>query len=382
MTFLGGASEWCTYDPAKAAWAERLIRAQGEHAMRPEAKTPNSPGVVRGFAVLIGAILAGPAGAETVENFYQGKNIYLFVGNPPGGGYDTYARLVARFMGAHIPGRPLIVVRNMPGAGSRTAAGHVYNVATRDGLSLGAVEPALPLEQSVGDKSILFDTSKFNWIGSPNSDNKVVVTWYSSGVKTVEDAKKQEVLMGATADTPSSQYVNAMNTLIGTKFKIIYGYPGGNEINIAMERGEVAGRGSSSWATWKARPELLRDHKINVLVQVGFLQAAELPDVPLLMDLAQDRDSKAALRLLSAPTAIGHPIFTSPEVPIERVNALRAAFDATMKDPAFLAEGKRTKLDVQATSGRELEVIVANILSAPASIKAGVMPLVLHRKRL
>src|SRR5262245_18843448 len=329
----------------------------------------------------IAIMLAEPARANAIADFYKDKTIYLYVGNPPGGGYDTYARFVARFMGAHIPGKPLIVVRNMPGAGGRTATGHIFNVAAKDGLSLGAAEPALPLEQALGDKSILFDPSKLNFIGSPNSDNKVLVTWFTSGIRTIEDARQREVVMGATADTPSSQYVNAMNALFGTRFKVVYGYPGGNEINIAMERGEVAGRGSSSWATWKARPELLREQKINVLVQIGFDKAAELQDTPLLMDLDDNPDVKAVLRMLSAPTAIGHPIFTSPDVPMERVQALREAFDATMKDPFFLAEAKRAKLDVQATPGQELQRIVADILSGPQSIKDRVAPLVLHRRR-
>src|SRR5258705_9625076 len=175
-------------------------------------------------------------------------------------------------MGAHIPGSPLILPRNMPGAGSRTAAGYVYTVAAKDGLSMGASEQALALEQALGDQTMQFDMSKFNWIGSPNSDNKVVTTWFTSGVRTIEDAKRQEVVMGATSNTTSVQYLKAMNAFIGTRFKIVYGYPGGNEVNLAVEKGEVAGRGSASWATWKARPDVLRDHKLNVLVQVGFSQ--------------------------------------------------------------------------------------------------------------
>jgi hypothetical protein len=211
--------------------------------------------------------------------------------------------------------------------------------------------------------------SKFNWIGSPNSDNKVVTTWHTSGVRTIEDAKRQEVVMGATSNTTSAQYLKAMNALIGTRFKIVYGYPGGNEVNLAVEKGEVAGRGSSSWATWKARPEVLRDHKVNVLVQVGFSKAPELLEVPLLMELAPNGEDHTILQLLSAPSAIGHPIVTSPNVPRERVDALRAAFDATMRDPAFLADAKQAKLDISPTSGAQLARIVGEILSAPQSAR-------------
>lgn len=329
--------------------------------------------------VFVGAASA-PAKADAVEDFYSGKTVSLFIGAPSGGGYDLYAKLVARHLGAHIPGKPVVVPRNMPGAGGRTAAGHVYNVVAPDGLSLNASEQALALEQAVGDHKIPFDMAKFNWIGSPNSDNKVVTTWHTSGVQTLEDAKRVEVVMGSTANTTSAQYLKAMNELVGTRFKIVFGYPGGSEVNLAMEKGEVAGRGSSSWATWKARPDVLRDKKINVLVQVGFSKAAELPDVPLLMDLTKDPDEHEMLRLLSAPSAIGHPITTSPGVPKERVDALRAAFDAMVKSPAFLADAKKMGLDIIPASGAELTEIVNEILTAPPRVKERLGAIILEHK--
>ncbi len=335
-------------------------------------------------AVVACAAVAGldaPARADGVADFYRGKTITLYIGTTAGGGYDVYARFVARFMAAHIPGKPLIVPRNMPGAGSRTAAGYVANVVPKDGLSLEASEQALALEQALGDESMQFDTSKFNWIGSPDSDNKVVVTWHTSRIATVDDAKLQDVPMGATSDTTSSQYLRAMNALIGTRFKVIHGYPGGNEVNLAMEKGEVAGRGSSSWATWKARADVLRDKKINVLVQVGLKKAEELPQVPLLMDLAANTDDRAMLRLLSAPAAIGHPLITSPGVPPERVQALREAFDATMKDPAFLEEARRVKLEIDPVSGAGLANIAAEILAAPKPVRDRLASIIVVRER-
>jgi tripartite-type tricarboxylate transporter receptor subunit TctC len=284
-------------------------------------------------------------------------------------------------MGAHIPGKPTIVPRSMPGAGTRTAAGYVYNVVAKDGLSLNASEQALTLEQALGDETMQFDTTQFNWIGSPDSDNKVVVTWHTSGVATVEDARAREVAMGATSDTTSSQYLRAMNALAGTRFKIIHGYPGGNEINLAMEKGEVAGRGSSSWATWKARPDTLRDGNVNVLVQIGLSKSADLAQVPLLTDLAASDEDRAVLRLLSAPSAIGHPLTTSPGVPAERVKALRDAFDATLKDPAFLQEARRAKLEIDPTPGVELARIAAEILSSPKPIRDKLASIVVVRRR-
>ena len=331
--------------------------------------------------VAVAIVLADTALADPVEDFYRGKSINLYIGTTPGGGYDIYARLVARFMGARIPGKPLIIPRSMPGAGTRTAAGYVYNVVAKDGLSLNASEQALTLEQALGDESMQFDMSQVNWIGSPDSDNKVVVTWHTSGIATIDDAKAREVPMGATSDTTSSQYLRAMNALAGTRFKIIHGYPGGNEINLAMEKGEVAGRGSSSWATWKARPNLLRDRKINVLVQIGLNKSDDLPEVPLLMDLGGGDEDRAILKLLSAPSAIGHPITTSPGVPAERLKALRDAFDATMKDPAFLDEARRAKLDLDPVSGVELARTAGEILSAPKPIRDKLASIILVRKR-
>ena len=212
---------------------------------------------------------------QSVEDFYRGKKIDLIIGYSSGGTYDLYARLVARHLGNYIPGKPLIVPRNMPGAGSRAAATWVYNVAPRDGTVLATVDQSLSLQQAAGDKRINFDTTKFIYIGNPNVENNTTATWHASGIKTIEDAKRREVTMGATGGSTSSQYPKAMNALLGTKFKIILGYPGGNDINLAMERGEVDGRGSNSWASWKAtRPHWLAEKKINILVQIGLQQGA------------------------------------------------------------------------------------------------------------
>ena len=269
---------------------------------------------------------------QSVEDFYRGKKIDLIIGYSPGGTYDLYARLVARHLGNYIPGKPLIVPRNMPGAGSRAAANWVYNVAPKDGTVLATADQSLSLQQAVGDKRIKFDTTNFIYIGNPNVENNTTATWHTSGIKTIEDAKKREVTVGATGGSTSSQYPKAMNALLGTKFKIVLGYPGGNDINLAMERGEVDVRGSNSWASWKAtRPDWLAEKKIIILVQIGLAKAADLPDVPLLMDLGTNDEDRELLRLLSASTAIGRPLFTTPDVPAERVAALRKAFDAMMQ---------------------------------------------------
>jgi tripartite-type tricarboxylate transporter receptor subunit TctC len=318
------------------------------------------------------ASLAAPARAQqSVEDFYKGKNIDLYIGFTVGGGYDLYARLVGKYLGEHLPGKPRVIPKNMTGAGSRIAAGYVYSVAPKDGTALATADQSIPLEQATGESGINFDSAKFNWIGNPIVDNNVVVTWQSSPVKTVEDAKKTEVAIGATGFNTSSQYPQVLNSMVGTKFKIILGYPGGAEINLAMENGEVGGRGSNSWSSWKAsKPDWVRDRKLNVLAQIGLTKSPDLPDVPLLIDLAQNEEDRAAMRLVSAPPSVGRPLFTSPGVPAERVRALRQAFDATMKDPAFLDEAKKLNLDINPISGEELQKVVNDIIATPpAAVK-------------
>ena len=314
--------------------------------------------------------LAAPAFAQTPADFYKGKTVDMVIGFSVGGGYDVYARTVARFMGEQIPGKPRIVPKNMTGAGSRVAANFVYNVAPKDGTVLATADQSMPLEQAVGDAGITFDTRKFTWIGTPIFENNTLVTWHMSPVKTVEDAKRLEVAVGATGFNTSAQYPQVMNSLLGTKFKIIMGYPGGNEINLAMENGEVAGRGSNNWTSWKStKPDWIRDKKINILVQIGLTKAADLPDVPLLMDLAKNEDDRLALKLVSAPPMVGRPVFSTPNVPDDRTKALRDAFDATMKDPAFLEEAKKTGLDINPIGGVELQKIVADIIDTPKPVR-------------
>ena len=316
----------------------------------------------------VGVAVPGVAKAQSVEEFYKGKTISMVIGYSPGGGYDTYARLVARFLSDHIPGKPTIVPRNMPGASSRVAAAYVYNVAPKDGTTLATGDQSLSVAQVMGEK-LQFDTTKFIYIGNPSAENNTTVTWHTSPVKTIDDAKKTEVPVGATGGSTSSQYPRAMNAVLGTKFKVILGYPGGNDINLAMERGEVGGRGSNSWASWKAtRPEWLKEKKINILVQIGLNKSPDLPDVPLLMDLAKNDEDRAVLRLLSSPSAIGRPIFTTPGVPEDRVKALRAAFDAMIKDPAFIEEAKKTQLEIDPVSGQELQKIVNDIVATPETV--------------
>lgn len=317
-----------------------------------------------GAAMVAGTILMpAKASADAVADFYKGKTITFFIGYSPGGGYDTYARTVARHMGKHIPGNPNIVAKNMAGAGGRIAAAYLYNVAPKDGTALCTSDQSLALSQALGEKGIKFDTTKFNYIGNPNAGNNVVTTWHTSGVKTIEDARNKAIVLGATGNNTSAHYPLVMNALLGTKFRVITGYRGGSRINLAMEKGEVDGRGSNNWVSWKAtRPQWLKEKKINIIAQVGLKREPDLPDVPLLTDLAKNEEDRKVLKVLSAPVAIGRPIFTTPGVPKERIDALRAAFDKTMKDPAFLADAKKINLEINPVSGADMQSIVDGIV--------------------
>lgn len=306
--------------------------------------------------------------ASDVAEFYRNKTIDIIVGYSAGGSYDAYARLVGRFIGEHIPGQPRIIIRQMAGGGSRIAANHVFNVAPRDGTVLATADQAMPVQQAVGDPDIKFDTSKLSWIGNPTADNNLLVVWHTANIHTLDDIRRKEVILGATGINTSSQYAQALNSIAGTKFKIVLGYPGAAEMGLAMEKGEIMSH-TAPWAAWKAaRPDWIRDKKINIIFQVGLQPARELPDVPLLMDYAQNDLDRAALRLFSAAATIGRPLFSTPDTPPERIDALRRAFDATMKDPDFLKVASQSSMDIDPVSGSDLQKIVTDIVRSPKNV--------------
>jgi tripartite-type tricarboxylate transporter receptor subunit TctC len=324
-----------------------------------------------GYALAAALAFTAPAKAQPADEFFKGKKLDMLIGYSAGGTYDLYARLVARQLSNYLPGSPVIIPRNMPGGGSRTAVTWLYTAAPRDGTVLATADQSLSVEQAMGDKQLKIDTRELIYIGNPAADNNTTAVLSTSPVKNIEDAKRIEIPLGATGGSTSSQYPKAMNALLGTKFKIITGYPGGNDINLAMERGEVAGRGSNSWGAWKStRPQWIAENKLTILVQIGLFKAPDLPNVPLLMDLAKNDEDRAVLKLLSASTTIGRPIFTTPGVPEDRVKLLRASFDRMVKDPAFLEQAKKEDLDIQSVSGEELQKIVAEIVATPPKIAA------------
>jgi tripartite-type tricarboxylate transporter receptor subunit TctC len=329
--------------------------------------------VIRGLLAALGAaLIVTPASADPVADFYKGKTIHITVGFGAGGGYDLYARTLAEFMGRHIPGRPAMVVENMPGAGSVRATNHIYSVAPKDGTAIGATNQNMPMYQLLGGPGAQFDAAQFNWLGSMAHSNGTLYTWHTSGVKTIEDAKKKEIALGGTGNTSDSHiFPTMMNHLLGTKFKVVNGYRGSKDIHLALERGELQGRGGNSWASLtSSNQQWLDEKKINLLVQIGFEKEPEIPDVPLLIDLAKSEKDKQVVTVITLPTAIGYAHFMAPGVPAERVAALRKAYAATMKDADFLAAGKKRHMVIRPQTGEQIEALVKKAAATPKPIMA------------
>jgi tripartite-type tricarboxylate transporter receptor subunit TctC len=314
------------------------------------------------------------AAADDVADFYKGKTVRLVIGYGTGGGYDVYAKMLARFIGQHIPGNPTVIAQNMPGAGSRNAANWLYNVAPKDGTVLAVLSQATPADQALGQPGVQFDVRNFNWIGNMVAVNNIMIMWAESGIKTIEDAKKRPVAIGASgASSPSVLYPTVTNNLFGTQFKIVSGYPGGGDIMIALERREVDGRGSDSWASLKANnPAWIKEGKINILFQVGPRKEPDLPGPPLLTDLAANDEQRQILEVISGDAAVGRPVLTAPDVPADRVRALRKAFDDTMNDPAFREAAKKANMYFNPIAGEELQRIVTRIVSPSPQVIARV----------
>jgi tripartite-type tricarboxylate transporter receptor subunit TctC len=296
----------------------------------------------------------------------------MAVGTSPGGDYDLRMRMVGRHIGKHIPGNPTVIATNMPGAGQMLVANWLAGVAPSDGTVMVALSQNLAVHQATGAAGVKYDVRQFHWIGNTTDTPNVITSWHATGIRTIQDVMQRELVVGATGIASGSYlYPHALNTLVGTKFKIVTGYPGGNDVNLAMERGEVGGRGSNSWASWKStRPQWLAEKKIFILAQVGVKRNAELPDVPTLFDLAKNDTDRQVLMFISADTAISRPLVTNAGVPRERVEALRRAFDATMKDAEFLAEAEKANTDINPMTGEEAQKIAEATINAPQDVRA------------
>jgi tripartite-type tricarboxylate transporter receptor subunit TctC len=321
--------------------------------------------VVFSLAVVASLSPASSATAQSVAEFYSGRQISLTVGSTPGGGYDTQARLVARHLGKHIPGNPTIVVQNMPAAGSLAATNHMYNIAAKDGSAIALVQRGMLLVKNWNPSAVRFDLGKFNWIGSINSEVALAASWHSAPHRTAQDLFEKELVVGATNGIDPETTPRLLNALIGTKFKVVTGYPGVTEVILAMERGEVQGIGDWSVSSIKtARPDWIPQKKINVLMQIALQKDPEFAQVPFALDFVKNEADRKVMELYLTQKTVARPVLAPPSVPADRVAALREGFAALAQDKDFLADSAKAKLDVAPVVGAEVDRVIALITSA------------------
>lgn len=324
---------------------------------------------LRAALASVAIIASAPVSANEVENFYKGRNVSFLVGVSQGGGYDTDLRLVARHITRHIPGRPNAVPQNMTGATGLVMANFMYRVAPRDGSVVALIQNGLPTFQAVGREGVQFDAREFQWIGSVAPTVEAMITSKASGVRTVEDAKKREVIAGSNgASGITYMYPLMMNEMMGTRFKMVTGYPGSGQLNLALERGEVEAR-NNSWTSIKStKPDWIKDGLINVLVYSGPPQD-DLPGVPHFEDLIADPENRAVARVVTVGNKLGRPFTVAPGVPADRVEALRAAFIAMLKDPEFQKDADALRIEVQPVAHQELKRIIDELFATPDHLK-------------
>ena len=327
-------------------------------------------GIARTALALAAAILlAGAArAADAPAELFRGKVVTVVIGYSPGGGYDLYARLFARHFGKHLPGRPTVVPQNMDGAGSMKAANYLYAVAPKDGTYIGTFSRSNALAPLFGQAR--FDSRRFSWIGSITHDVSVCISWHQSAVKTWNDVLQRELIVGGTGvDSDPDMFARLYSNLYGARMRLITGFPGTREVTLAMERREVDGLCGISWSTLKSQhAEWLRSRTIHVLVQAGIRKEPELANVPFASELTRDPEILQVLKLLMSSQAIARPIVAPPGMAADRKAALRAAFDATMKDPAFLAEARRSGLDVNPIAGAQIDALIAAAYATPKTV--------------
>jgi tripartite-type tricarboxylate transporter receptor subunit TctC len=324
------------------------------------------------LSIILGAVTSTPA-QDDPATFYSGKTVRLIVGVGVGSGYDVNARVLARHIGKHIPGNPNIIVQNQPGAGSLTMTNQMYAAGPFDGTVIGASFNGLPTAPLLQPNGVRFDATKMNWVGSTNRETQTMYVWHTAPIKTLEDLQTQEMLVGAQAPG-STQYDYPMlgKALFGMKFKVVTGYKSTSDINLAMERGEVHGT-LANWSTVKTlNLKQYEDKLIRILVVWGAREHPELKGIPLIASLAKSPEQKQALQLALARLEFGRPFFMPPNVPTDRVNAIRRAFDATLKDSEFLAEADKLKLEIDPMSGEELARTLEEIAKTPADVVAHV----------
>mgnify|MGYP003672408710 CR=1 FL=1 len=322
-------------------------------------------------AICAAGVLAMPAAADEIADFYQGKTLTMMVTSGVGGGYDAFARTLARHMPKHIPGNPGFITNNRVGAGGLVGANYLYTTAPQDGTILSAMNRAVPTQPLFGHKGARFDATKMHWLGSLNNSVSVCVSWNDQKVKTLGDIFKEPLIVGAQNNTDMTTFPILMNNLFGTKFNVIGGYSSGTQANLAMERGEVQGRCGWSWASVTAtRGHWIKDKTVNFLVQIALKKHKALPDLPIITDLVKNERDRKVVELILARQEYGRPFVMGPGVPKARVEAMRKAFMATSEDPAFRAEIVRQKLELNAYDGWDMQKTIEKLYQTPKEVVA------------
>jgi tripartite-type tricarboxylate transporter receptor subunit TctC len=326
---------------------------------------------VSALSLLLAAFATLAAAPARAESPYDGKTVTIVTSTGVGGVYDLTARVIARHMGRHLPGNPTLIVQNMPGGGNVLATNYMYNIAAKDGLTIASIHNAMPLHQVLDGRGVRFDAAKFNWLGSTGSENEVILVWRTAGITTIRQAMEREVVLGSTgAGSGLSIIPTAMNNVLGTRFKLVIGYKSSEDINLALERGEVQARAFGLNSIVAQHADWLTGGKVAFLAQAGVKRDKDLPDVPLITELAATDTQRAILKLISAPAGLGHPYLAPPGVPPERLALLRNAFAATLRDPLFLAEVDKLMIAIDPMSAEEVAAIVADTINAAPDVVA------------
>jgi tripartite-type tricarboxylate transporter receptor subunit TctC len=325
---------------------------------------------IAGTAAVFALAPLAAAQAQDPAAFYRGRSVEFYIGYSVGGAYDLYARTIARHLGKHIPGNPTIVPKNLEGAGSLRLANWLYNVGNKDGTVIGSIGRGTAFDPLLGSKGAQFKADNFTWIGSANNEVSICVAWKGSGIGRFEDVLTRELIVGGTGQAADTdQFPKILNGVLGAKFKIVTGYPGGNDINLAMERGEVRGRCGWSWSSvLSTHKRWLDDKLLTILLQLSLDKHPDLPDVPLVLDFAKSEEQMTIFRLIFARQVMGRPYVAPPGLPKERAEALRRAFDKTMADPEFLADAAKAQLEITPVTGEEVEKLVKEIYQTPKAI--------------
>lgn len=322
------------------------------------------------ISVMGAACVASNAFAEGAAEFYKGRRIELLVGSESGDGYDTYARLLTRHLGRHVPGEPSFVVKNMPGGGGRPAVNHIYSILPRDGSAFGASLRNIPFDPLFGVDAVKIDATRLGWIGSLNSEVSLCVVWHDKGVRTIDDARAKQVLMGSNGPSISdSVHARLLNRLAGTKLKVVLGYPSSNAVHVALERGEVEGRCGLTYDSLISRyAHWVKEKKVVILAQFAAAKHPDLPTVPFIHDFARTEEDRQIVDLLLGPNEMGRPYFAPPDIPADRLETLRRGFDAAARDPQLIAEATRQNLAVRPMTGEAIAAMVGRIYATPKPV--------------